>query len=209
MPNVSFTRLQEGSAVTVDSALVNPSSGVAAMSNADLRVAGVQRGTRITPSSGDPLEVQESVTEVQTAIRAASPVLGSAILRDGMPAATQTFNAAGPAPITGLGITIAAGQAGGYLFILGGTWDSTDVANCGGSAQITKNGVGIGTALQLGAPAFGSAGLGVGIGAMGLQLEDTAIVGDVYGVQIGVIPGGVGGDDITVHDVTLTAIRRT
>lgn len=214
MPNVSFTRLQGGGAVTIDSALIDPATQIAALGAADLRLAGTSRGTRISPTGLDTVDVQESVTDAQTIVRAAnalgptaSPViLGGAIFRDGMPAAQQVFNAAGPAPITGLSLTGLV--AGSYLFMMSGTADSTDIAACGATFSIAKNGAPIGTVLSSPQSTFGAnSQISRGLGQMGLQLQDGAIPTDVYTILVGVVPGGVGGDDITVTDVTLTAIR--
>lgn len=214
MANVQLTALHGGAAVTLDAALIDPATEIAALTAQQLREAGTQRGTRVSPGGGvDPVDVQESVEDVKTIVRAAnalgptsSPViLGGAIFRDTGPA-SQTFNAAGPAVVTGLALTGLV--AGGYLFSVAGTAESTDVANCGATMQVFKNGGAIGTQLAWPAPTFGGANQpAMGLGAMGMQLFDSAVPGDVYDVRIGVVPGGVGGDDITVHDVQLVAIR--
>jgi hypothetical protein len=189
--------------VTVNATTV---SGVAAMTAQQLREAGVTRGTRVTGGTADPVDVQETEQMVNT-ILAASNVSGRT-LTDQMAAATQVFNAAGPTAVTGLSITIGAGQAGRYLISMAGSLQSSDAANAGCTAQIYKNGVAIGLRLEWGPAQFiGNNLKALGMGGLGLQLDDTAIVGDVYTVQIGVNPGGVGGDDITLSDGRLVAQR--
>jgi len=215
MANVALTALHGGGTVSVDAALIsNINTQILPLTNQQGREAGTTQGTRVSPTGVDPVDVREGVQDVRTIVQASNAVqpgtspsiLGGAIFRDGMPAAQQVFNAAGPAPITGLSLTGLV--AGSYLFTLAGAADSTDVANCGATFQLAKNGVGIG--LQLAAPAatFGAnSQVSKGLGQLGLQLQDNAIPTDVYSVLVGVVPGGVGGDDITVTDVSLTAIR--
>lgn len=215
MANVALTALHGGGTVSVDAALIsNVNTQIVTLTNQQLREAGTTQGTRVSPTGVDPVDVRETVQDVRTIVQASnalgptsSPViLGGAVFRDGMPAAQQVFNAAGPAPITGLSLTGLI--AGSYLFSLAGAADSTDVANCGATFQIAKNGVGIGIALSAPAATFGvNSQISKGLGQLGLQLQDNAIPTDVYTVIVGVVPGGVGGDDITVTDVTLTAIR--
>lgn len=207
--NVTLTNLR-GENETVDVELIaDLDADIDAMTDAQLADAGVSKGTRITLSTGSPVEVLESRQLVKTIAQAALGVsrgIGAAITRDGMPAATQVFNAAGPAAITGLSITGLA--AGNYLFVLSGVAESSDVANCGATFQLAKAGVGIGLLLSAPATTFGTAAAASkGLGQLGFLLFDAAVPADVYTVLVGVVPGGVGGDDITVTDVTLTAIR--
>lgn len=212
--NVRLTLLN-GSNVDVDAELVDPgTSDVASMTNSELLAAGVTKGTKIAQTGLEIVYVQESVQLVNTILQAAlalgpndSPVMiGGAVSRDGMPAATQVFNAAGPAEITGLALTGLV--AGSYLFMLSGTASSSDIAACGATFVIAKNGVGIGSTLVSPQDTFGANNQASrGLGQMGLQLQDQAVPGDTYTVLVGVVPGGVVGDDITVTDVTLTAIR--
>lgn len=215
MANVSLTALHGGGAVTVDAALIsNINTQIATLTAQQLREAGTTQGTRVSPTGVDPVDVRETVQDVRTIVQASnalsptqSPsILGGAIFRDGMPAAQQVFNAAGPAPITGLSLTGLV--AGNYLFMMSGTADSTDIAACGATFSIAKNGAPIGTVLSSPQSTFGAnSQISRGLGQMGLQLQDGAIPTDVYTILVGVVPGGVGGDDITVTDVTLTAIR--
>lgn len=217
--SANLTRVSGGGSITVDLELIaNPGADVVAMSAAELLVAGVMEGTKVTQTALQPVYVQESIVDVQAMARAAQALpatsspstLGGAILRDQMAAATEVFNAAGPTIVAGLRITIPAGAGGAWLFEMAGVLQSSDAAAAGCSVQLAKNGVGIGTALQWGPAQFVGNGLqALGAGGMGLQLEDAAVPGDFYEMLIGVIPGGVGGDDITLHDATITAWRRT
>jgi hypothetical protein len=215
--NASLTRVSGGGNITVDLELIaNPAADVLAMTSAELRAAGVTKGTRVQQTALQPVFVQEPIPTVQAMVRAAlalpatsSPsLIGGAILRDQMPGPTEVFNAAGPTIVAGLRITIV--NAGTYMLEMAGTLESSDAANAGCTFGLAKNGVAIGRTVRWGPAQFVGNGLAaLGVGSMGLQLEDAAIVGDFYEMLIGVDPGGVGGDDITLRDATITAWRRT
>jgi hypothetical protein len=210
MANVQFTKLSGGDGVFRDAAFIDPNAGIVSLTADQLRIYGVTRGTRITSSAVgvDPVDVQESVEAAKTIVRAAAPSLATNIVRDGMPAATEVFNAAGPTIVTGLRCTIPAGGGGTYMFQMAGVLQSSDAANAGASVQLAKNGAPVGTALQWGPAQFvGNALKALGAGGLGPQFTDVAVPGDFYEILIGVNPGGVAGDDITLTDATLTAIR--
>lgn len=213
--NADLLRVSGGGAVTVDLELIaNPAADVLAMTAAELRAAGVTKGTRVNQTALQPVYVQEPIPTVQAMVRAAlalpaasSPsILGGAILRDTMPAATEVFNAAGPTIVNGLRITIV--DAGTYLFQLAGALESSDAANAGATVSLAKNGAPIGLTMRWGPAQFVGNGLpALGAGALGPQFADVAIVGDFYELAIGVDPGGVVGDDITLRDASIIATR--
>jgi hypothetical protein len=207
--NITLTNLR-GDEEIVDAELIaDLSSDIDPMTADELAAAGVSKGTRITLSAGSPVEVLESVQLVKTIAAAAlgtSRGIGAAILRDTMPAATQVFNAAGPAPITGLSITIPAGGGGSYLAILSGVIESSDAANAGGTIGLTKGGVAVGVKAEWGAGGFVNNASKKSV-SLGLQYAATLVAGDIIAAEVAVTPGGVGGDDITVTDCSITLIR--
>lgn len=204
MTNVRLTLLN-GNSVDIDAELVDPSTDVQPM--ADPLGAGVSRGTRVTPSSGSPIDVAESVQIVKTIILAAlAPQnLSSFVLRASMTGGQQDTTTTVLAAIPGLSITVPVGGAGTYLGIISGVAMVDAQATTGGKVTIAKGGAPIGKTLEWGVGQFAVTGLAaMGVGAMGFQYGDALVDGDVLTVQFARI-GAAG--TFSVLDVTLTLIK--
>jgi hypothetical protein len=205
--NIRLTRL-DGDEVTVDADLVDAGTAdVASLS--DPLVSGVSRGTRVTPSAGSTVDVVESVQLVNTIIQAAKARQDDQglIFRDGMGAASEDFTAAAFAAIAGLSLTVPVGAGGNYLIMISGTGESTNAAASGGAVRVALNGGAIGRTLTWGVAQFiNNNQAAMGLGAMGLQLEQPLVAGDVLTVEAACVPGG-GADIFRVRDVSITIIR--
>lgn len=205
---ITFTGLT-GAQLPVDVELV---TNIADTPADECLVQGVSRGTRIV-SSAPPgtFDVQESVLDVATAVAQANAIrdgIGNSV--SSVPVANQVLNAAGPTPST---FSVVAPSAGTYLVSFHGNVQTTDVINSGASIRARVNAAGIGDEINWPGNAVGGDFIAnntpaMNLGQLGTQLL-TLAAGDVVGAMIGVLPGGVGGDDVTVIGGGVTIVKIT
>ena len=198
--NVTLTGLT-GNSNTFDADTVDPATGVVAMTAQQRRTQNVSRGTNITDSGGAVRQVQEDIEIVKTVLRAAraGTVAGIGNTTTSAPVGNQVLNAAGPTVGT---FAALAPTAGSYLVRYHGVLQNTDPVNAGATIQAAVQGVGVGDQMAWPAVAVGGPWGVPNASAMDLGMLGTQVLvlaaGDSVSAMIGVTPGGVGGDDITV-----------
>lgn len=179
---------------------------------AQLLVPPTTDGTRIVYEDGTERTVVGTVAATAAALVVAPPAPPSTLpnwLRASTSSAmgVDETTAAAFAPIPGAVITTPAGFTSSCILSLGGTGESTNAAASGGAIRVTKNGGAIGRTLQWGPGQFAANGIpAMGLGAMGLQLLDGTVPGDLWGIEIACVPGG-GADIFRTRDACINLAR--